>query len=181
MKERYRVHRFDISMANKKFKETGLALSTIKTDCRNTPPEIQADFATCLFNSIDFLNESGQLKAFKSLYGAIKPNGRIIVDCMNLFAIEKFIKTTERINDDGYVFWSDKTFDFEENVEHMVFKIIAPTGEIRKKEFSQMHYSPYDLADLVTRAGFKVSNIFGDYEGNPISFESSKIVLLAHK
>ena len=170
-----------LKLAEKRFRERGLKLSTIQADCRDTPSKIQADFATCLFNSIGFLKRPEQLAAFKSLYGAMKPGGKIIVDCMNLFAIPQFVKTTERTRENGYVFRSHKRFDFRENIEHMVFEIISPTGQVRKKEFAQMHYSPHDLADLLTKAGFKVDNIYGSFEGNPISFESSKIVLVAHK
>lgn len=170
-----------LEIAKKRFRERGLTLSTIEVDCRDTPSEIQADFATCLFNSIGFLETLQQLQAFKSLDGAMKPEGKIIIDCMNLFAIPRFVKTTERTREDGYIFRSQKKFDFRENIEHMVFEIISPTGELRRKEFSQVHYSPHDLVELVTKAGFKLDNIYGSFDGDPISFDSPKIVLVAHK
>ena len=170
-----------LETAKQKFQEKGLTLSTIESDCRNTPPEIQADFAVCLLNSVGFLDYKEQLKAFNSLHGAMKPGGKIIIECMNLFMVPHFIKTTGRKREDGFVFRSEKSFDFRENVEHMVFEIISPTNEIRKKKFIQMHYSPHDLSELVTKANFKVENICGNFEGDPISFDSLKIVLVAQK
>jgi len=170
-----------LRIAKKRFQERGLPVSTIEVDCRDTPSEIQADFATCLFGSIGFLETPEQLDAFKSLYGAMKPGGKIIIDCMNLFAIPRFVKTTERKRKDGCIFRSHKRFDFQENRKHMTFEIISPTGETRRKRVSQVHYSPHDLTVLVSTAGFEVDNLYGSLDGDPISFESDNIVLVAHK
>jgi len=170
-----------LDLAKKRFNENNLIASTIETDCRNNPSTIQADFRTCLLNSIGFLKKPEQLRAFKSLYSVLKPGAKIIIDCMNLFAIKRFIQTTERPRKNGSIFRSHKRFDFGENVEYMIFEIIKPNGTIRRKEFTQMHYTPSELRELVERAVFQVNEIYGSFEGVSISFDSSKIVLIAQK
>ncbi len=170
-----------LDLAKKRFNENGLLVSTIESDCRDTPSKVQADFGTCLLNSIGLLKKSEQLKAFISLNNALKPGAKIIIDCMNLLAIKQFIKTTERSGKDGSIYRSYKRFDFRENVEYMVFEIIKPNGEIQRKEFTQMHFTPYDLSELVEKAGFQIDDIFGNFEGDPISFDSTKIILIAQK
>lgn len=63
----------------------------------------------------------------------------------------------------------------------MVFEIIKPNGDIQRKEFTQMHFTHYDLSDLVEKAGFQINDIFGSFEGDPESFDSTKVILVAQK
>ena len=53
-----------IDMAKAMFSNAGIHFTPILADCRQTPPDIQADFAVCMGNSVGFLDHREEVKAF---------------------------------------------------------------------------------------------------------------------
>lgn len=165
------------------FGKENLKVNLILADCRKTPSDIQADYATCLFNSVGFFNDKEQIRAFKNLHHALKPNSRAIVDCMNLFYLANWIKPvndTEREN--GYIFRQRNGFDFPTDTLHSQFEIINDKGEIEeRREFHQRLYTPMELQNILELSGFKVEAMYGNYDQEKMSFESPKIVAVISK
>ena len=75
----------------------------------------------------------------------------------------------------------DGTFDLETNILHKVFNIKSPNGHIESREISQRMYTPRDLEVMLTQAGFIIDELYGDWDGNPISSSSEKIIVIVHK
>ncbi len=65
-----------LDKAKEIFGKENLKVNLVLADCRKTPSNIQADYATCLFNSVGFFNDTEQIRAFKSLYRALKSDGK---------------------------------------------------------------------------------------------------------
>lgn len=165
------------------FDKAGFPVRLIEADSRETPKDIQADFAVCLGNSVGFMTEEEEIKAFTSLNAALRPGARLLLDCMSLFfLLEPIAKgMTESLGEDGCLRRSEGRFDFATNVWHKTFELVKPDGTSVRKEFSQTIYTPQQLVNVLNQAGFTTENIFGDFEGKPLSFESRKIVVLARK
>ncbi len=172
-----------LETAKKRFAGENLALDVVEADCRNTPETIQADYAACFFNTVGFFSDAEQVKAFKSLYQALKPGGKCIVDCMNLFFLAPLIKPVyDTKRDDGYVFRQNNGFDFTTNTLDSVFEIIGPSGGVEEsKEFHQRLYTPMDFKNVIEAAGFRVQGMYGNYKGEPVSFETPQVVVVAGK
>jgi D-alanine-D-alanine ligase len=172
-----------LEQAEQAFAKENLPLETICTDCRRTPQDIGADYATCVFNTTGFFNDEEQLKAFKSLYGALKPGGKIILDCMNLFFISHgFLAEMKRQGEDGRVFNQKNRFDFFSNTLESDFEIIDADGRlIKQKPFSQRMYTPKEMLDLLKSAGFEIDGLFGGYAGEPFTFNIPQIIITASK
>ena len=171
-----------LEIARQKFKEKGKKVKTIEADCKNTPKDIQADYAVCLMNSIGFMNIDDEIKAFKSLHSSLKEGAKFLVDCTSLLYIAKVFQPHFETKDkQGNIYYSDGTFDFETNILHKVFNIKSPNGHIESREISQRLYTPRDLEIMLTQAGFIIDELYGDWDGNPISFSSEKIIMIAHK
>lgn len=165
------------------FGKENLKVNLVLADCGKTPSDIQADYATCLFNSVGFFNDREQIRAFKSLYRALKSNGKVIVDCMNLFYLANWIKpANETEREDGYIFRQNDDFDFSTNTLHSHFEIINDRGKIeQRREFHQRLYTPIDLQKILELSGFKVEAMYGNYDQEKISFHTPKIVAVISK
>ncbi|MEN6391859.1 MAG: methyltransferase domain-containing protein [Syntrophomonas sp.] len=169
--------------ARENFKQNGLSIDTIFADCRETPSNIQADYAVCLFNSLGFMNDEEQIKALVSLNQALKPGAKVVMDVMNLLFLAPYIKRPfEAKRPDGCISRQTNSFDFITNTMHSFFEIIDDWGNVRdRKEFYQRLYTPSDLKGLFEAAGFKVDNIFGGFNKEKITFDTPKLVIVAQK
>jgi SAM-dependent methyltransferase len=172
-----------LEVAKTLFDEAGLPVRLIEVDSRHTPPDVQADFAVCLNNSVGFMSEEEEIKAFASLNAALRPGARLLLDCMNLFFLMKPIAeglTENQVKGDR-IRRSKGRFDFKTNVWHKTFQLERPDGTSVQKEFNQTIYTPQQLVNMLRRAGFTTEKLFGDLDENPVSFESEKIILVARK
>lgn len=165
------------------FEEAGLPVRLIEADARETPPDIQANFAVCLNSSVGFMSENEEIRAFLSLNKALQPGARLLVDCMNLFFLTKPITegNSEIQRDDGCIRRSEGRFDFKANVWYKTFELIKPDGTSVRKKFNQTIYTPQQLVSMLKQANFVTENIFGDFNRRPIRFDSRKIILVARK
>lgn len=155
----------------------------VQADSRDTPKDIQADFAVCLSNSVGFMSESEEIQAFSSLNRALRSGAKLLVDCMNLFFLADLIsKAGQEIQqDDGLLRRSEGHFDFTTNVWYKTFDLVRPDGSSMRREFNQTIYTPQQLSAMLKQAGFATQRIYGDFEGSPVRFDSRKIVLIAEK
>lgn len=169
--------------AKEMFKMENLPLTTICTDCRNTPENLNVDYAVCVFCSIGFFNDDDQIKAFKSLYNSLKNGGKFILDCLNLFyLVDKEFEDTKMKRRDGKINIQRNEFDFTNNILHSYYKIVNEKWKVEEEsELYQILYTPKDIISLLIKAGFKIENIYGNYKGEPITFKSPQIVVLSSK
>jgi hypothetical protein len=155
-------------------------LRTILADSRETPSEIQADYAICAGNSVGFLEPNEEIKAFASLNKCLKPTAKVLVDCINLLYIAKELtKETDSTDAEGNIRKSIHSLDMRTNVNHSKFEILLKNGTILSEDFYQTLYTPKDLSDLLESAGFNVLNMFGSLNGDKLSADSRKIYLVA--
>lgn len=169
--------------AKEMFKQENLPLTTICADCRNTPQDLNVDCAVCLFCSVGFFDDEEQIKSFKSLYNSLKKGGKFILDCLNLFFLaDKKFEDTKMKRKDGKINIQRNKFDFSKNILHSYYKIVDEKWKVEEEsEFYQRLYTPMDIASLISAAGFKIENIYGNYNGEPISFSSPQIVVVCSK
>jgi len=169
--------------AKERFQKDDLPVRLIEADSRETPADIQADFAVCLNNSVGLMSEAEEIRAFRSLNEALRPGAKLLIDCMNLFFLSNSIAEgmTETRGEDGSVRRSEGSFDFEANVWYKRFELVNPDGSSRRKEFNQTIYTPQQLVAMLRQSGFAAEKVLGDFDGKPITFDSRKIVLIARK
>jgi ubiquinone/menaquinone biosynthesis C-methylase UbiE len=172
-----------LARARNIFKSNGLEVTTVKADCRKTPKNIRADYALCAFNSIGFLSDAEQLKAFKSLFRALKTKGKVIIDCINqLFIAKYFSKATESKRPDGISCLKQNSFDLLKGILYSDLELANAEGKvIDKKQFAQRIYTPMELKSMLESAGFKVLDMYGSFEGDDLAFDLPQIVAVAEK
>jgi len=162
------------------FNNHKLDLITIHEDCRNTPENIQADYALCTFNSIGFLIDDEQIKAFTSLYRALKKGGKVIIDCINqLFLAKHLQQVMEKKRPDGIKCCQKNKFDLNTSILHSEFQLINDEDITSTWKFCQRMYSPLELEKMLENVGFKVQNMYGNYEGHDLSFDLPQIIAIA--
>lgn len=173
-----------LKQAELEAKKVGVEINTICADFRQTPSSIQADYAINLFTAgLGYFSQKHDLKALKSVYRALKPGAKFLIDTFNLFWLVKNFRQR-----DWHYLPSDKTkkileerdFDFWNNRQHELFIFQNKREGIKEESRAELRiYSPAELVDLLKKAGFKPTELYGDFDGSKFSFDSKRIVMIS--
>ncbi len=161
----------------------GVSLNLVHADFRETPPDIQADYAINMFTAgIGYLSEEDDVKALVSLRNALKPGAHILIDTINLFwIIRNFMPTAWHESADGTKWYLEKRrFDFHTNTNNTacVYRDRSNGKEISCEHALRM-YSPADLARILRAARFVPQDLFGDFDGSEFTLTSKRVVMTA--
>lgn len=161
----------------------GVSLNLVHADFRETPAEIQADYAVNLFTAgLGYLGEENDLFALTSLRTALKPGTRILIDTMNLFWIMRnFMPSSWQESADGTKWYLEKRrFDFWTNtVNTSCVYADNQAGTNTRCDHGLKLYSPADLARVLKAAGFVPSELFGDFDASEFTLNSKRVVMTA--
>lgn len=161
----------------------GVTLNLVHADFRETPFDIQADYAINMFTAgIGYMSEEDDIKALVSLRNALKPGARILIDTINLFwIIRNFMPTAWHESDDGTKWYLEKRrFDFRINTAHTscVYQDRSSGQEMTCDHDLKM-YSPADLARVLRTAGFVPADLFGNLDGSEFDLNSKRVIMTA--
>lgn len=163
----------------------GVSLEWIHADFRETPKEIQADYAVNLFTAgIGYLGEENDIRALQSLRGALKPGARILIDTMNLFWITRnFLPSAWHESEDGTKWYLERRrFDFLTNHVHTTSMYCdRTTGEEMNCEHGLRVYSPTELIRVLECAGFDSPELYGGFDGSDFSLTSKRVIVAAER
>lgn len=173
-----------IKKAKRLAKLAAIKMNFVCADFRNTPQNIQADFAVNLFTSgIGYLEEKDDVAALKSLYFAIKPNAKILIDTMNFtWLIKNYVETGDQLSDDGKIrvvvkrrFNHISSRVIEENI------LLYKDGRWKSHVVNHRIYSVYELNKILTMSGFKIVELYGGFDASPFNFDSRRILVVCEK
>ncbi len=179
----YRVKGIDLSeeaiaTAKKRAKRQGVANVTFEIRDMRHPLNELFDAVLNLFTSFGyFLDDEENQKILSSAAGMLQKEGVFLIDFLNA----EHVKNTLTPEDQGH--YKNLEYSIERFIEDgMVHKIITFTGP---KLDEPVKYSErvklYDKSwfeENLTKAGFEIFDIFGDYHGNTFKEESSQRLLI---
>jgi ubiquinone/menaquinone biosynthesis C-methylase UbiE len=163
----------------------GVKIKTVHADFRKTPADIQADFAINMFTAgLGYLNQSDDELALASLFRALKPGAKFLIDTMSLLWVAKnFSETSWQSDTEGLTRLLEKRkFDFlsgRMNAQYICEN--TQSGRKREEKSSLYIYSPAELAKILERTQFKVMELYGELNGNEFAFDSKRIVMISRK
>ncbi|MBI3632134.1 MAG: class I SAM-dependent methyltransferase [Candidatus Vogelbacteria bacterium] len=160
-------------------------IETVHCDFRETPASVQADFAINLFTAgLGYLGDEGDAFALKSLFHALKPYAKVLIDTVSLFGYAKnYEENNWKLSPDGQKRYLQKrTFNFWNNFQYEVntFQEVATRNE-ESAEVQLKIYCPADLSRILKSAGFAPQELFGNVNGSKFDFDSRRLVMTAQK
>jgi cyclopropane fatty-acyl-phospholipid synthase-like methyltransferase len=174
-----------VRRAEREAEEQGVKLNTIVSDFRETPTEIQADYAVNLFTAgIGHISKADDRVALIALYNALKPGGAFLIDTMSLLWIWRNYSTSRwRESEDGTKRLLEKSiFDFTTNtiMSTWVYQDKA-VGTEESHTFPLHVYSPAELIELFGSVGFGDFKLYSDFTGSEFTIDAKRTVLVCKK
>jgi ubiquinone/menaquinone biosynthesis C-methylase UbiE len=188
LKERgYDVMGLDLSeelldMACSRAYECGQEISFIRCDMREIPFEDHFDLIVNFFTSFGYFeDDADNQRVLLAIAKALKPGGEFLIDYMNPEHVAGNVveRDEKEISDEVYVIqerWMD------ESPRRINKKITLIRGD-EKSTFreSVRMYSHGEMRDMLSAAGLKLTETYGDFSGSRYTRNSTRMVLMGRK
>jgi SAM-dependent methyltransferase len=148
-------------------------------DVRSFQLPAPVDFALNLFTSFGYFEtDEEHLNLLRNIHRNLVDEGMLVLDFFNVDLTLKSLKEKEWFSGQLATYQLTRSL-----VDGKIIKDISFVGEGQEHRYQErvMAYSKSDLESLLVSAGFRVMEIWGDYQGLPFQPTSTRCIFIAQK
>lgn len=167
--------------ARQRAEREGLTITFLQSDMREIDFTDEFDAVINMFTSFGYLeNEAEDEKVLRKVTQALKQGGKFLLDVMNRdWLIRNFQPMGWRADNEGWFVLEERTFDHLSGRMETRWIFVARDG-VRYERLSSIRlYTASELRAMLERAGLQVTNLFGDYDGSPYTWDSQRLIIVA--
>lgn len=161
-------------------------LTFMKGDMREIPFENHFDAVVNLFTSFGYFESDGENEAvILQVNKALRVGGLFLLDYENKFYFvynDVFQKESirQKVGDDAFYLFENS---YDVMKEREIFKAtFIEKGEVKRSSGYDIRlYSYPELSKMLLRNGFEILKVWGDFQGNPYSVKSRRLITLSKK
>jgi SAM-dependent methyltransferase len=176
-----RVVGFDLSMpllSRARHREGNDAAHFVRGDMRRLPfRSARFDLVVNLFTSFGFFSNDAQHQlVIDGAVRVLRPGGAFVIDYLNAaWVVHTLVPLEQRRIGEQRVTIERQVIDGD----RFVMKQFHLESDGRSFIERVRLFSPADLATMIDRAGLRVTDRFGDYDGIPLTDEAPRAILIA--
>ncbi len=166
--------------ARKNSQIAGVEINYMLSDIREFNSEYKFDLALNLFTSIGYFDEDNEnFSVIKKAYDLLKKNGYFVLDYFNKDYLVKNLVPTSVISVNGDRIVQNRSIKGNRVVKNIT---IAKNSQVNEFYESVRLFSFDELSETLSKTGFKIEKVLGDFKGNIFDKTiSSRIIFIAKK
>jgi SAM-dependent methyltransferase len=175
---------FFLKKAEEDAAKAGVKVRFRKGDMRDLPFEAEFDVALNLFTAFGYFETEEEDQEFlTAVVKTLKPNGKFLIDFVNRDRVvrEEWRPKWWQENKNGLLVLDEREFDILASKEHRRQIIIFPDGTRKDSDIHLRLYTLRELLLMCRKVGLKPLEVFGDFDGSPISLYSKRVILITQK
>lgn len=169
-----------LEIAKSDAKKKGITVEYIQKDMREISFKEEFDRVILLFTSFGLFDDEENFKVLENVARSLKSGGLF---CFDTFNRDVFLKhflpymVVEKGND---LMIDRNTFD---SATGRVYnkRIVIRNGKRKDKPFFVRLYNPTEIKDLLSKAGFGIYKMYGDWNAKPFVSDSRRMIIIAKK
>jgi len=164
-------------------REEGVAVRWLERDIREMDFDGEFDGALSLFSSLGyFASDEEDLRVLTGIRRALRPGGLFLLDTMHRDSIAReFLERDWWVTPEGTRVWVEREFDPVEGVSHETLRWRSPEGAEGEKRHSIRVRSATEWRNLLAHAGLPAQEWFGDWDLEPLSHASDRLIALCRR
>lgn len=183
-----------LSIANGKFRDLGVQGKLQRADMRELEFDNEFNLAICGLDSFGHLvTVEDQEACLAGVHRALRESGLVAVDVLN--ATPEVLAA----RDGALALQADFTLGTGQAVKHFVswrvdydrqritvdhiYDAVNLEGAIRRRQGSYVlrYFTRFELEQLLTRSGYAVRNVYGDYHRSEYTADAERLLIVAEK
>jgi SAM-dependent methyltransferase len=161
-----------------------VSLKTVVGDMREIPYQSYFDAIVNMYSSFGYLeSEAEDLRVLESATKASKSGGRLFLDMLNReWAVANYIQNDWHSGEDGTLYVERRDLDLASSRMRVSFTIVEPSGIRRESVGHNIRlYTLTEMTRLLERAGMRVTEVFGGFDGEAYAIGTRRMILCAQK
>lgn len=160
-----------------------LNVNFVHADMREMAFDGQFDGAYCALTTFGYFDEETNLRVATSIFRALKPGGRFLMDTLNRDYIVHELPTRVWWEGDGCVVLEEVDFNFHTSRVTVRRSSVFQDGRQVEHEISIRAYSLHELGKLMRQAGFRVLEVSGSLatKGHFFGATSRNILMICER
>ena len=170
-----------LKAAKEDAKYENLNIEYIQADAREFIRPDYFDTVVNLYISFGYFKEKkDDLKVLQNVYKSLKKDGTFIIETLGKeTASRDFIEAEWFERAGGFMLTEYESLDSWTFLKNRW--ILIKNGKVMEKTFVQRLYSASELKDILTEAGFKEIDIYGDWNMIPYNHLANKLIAVCRK
>ncbi len=172
-----------LAQARSAAREAGVKVRFEQGDMREIPFREEFDAVVNLFTAFGYFDDdSDDQRVIDGAAAALRPAGQLLLDLLNRdWVAANYVRSDSRKGPDGTVYAEQRKFDPVAGRNHVEFMITSPDGAQRKVSHHIRLYVATEISRMIHRAGLTVERSYGGYDGNLLSVETRRMILVSRK
>jgi len=172
-----------IEKAKKNAQSAGVDVEFIVGDARELNFVKEFDAAFMVFTSFGYYGLEDDFKILKSISKALKDNGRFLLDIWNPYrTFQKYAEASRNWWVANNILVIEETsYDYLTGFVNSLRKFFKKGVEIGERKFSVKVYMPWEIKNMMLKAGFQDVAFMGGLDGSKFEIGSRRMVILAKK
>ena len=168
-----------LDLARRDADDRGVEVEYVEGDMRSLPWTERFDRVVIWFTSFGYFGEDENRRVLAEVQRALRPGGRLAVDVHNRDAFARAYQPAHLSERDADLMIDVHSMDVvNSRVESE--RIVVRAGAVRRMHYSIRIYAFTELRDLFRATGF-ADVTATDHDGQPLAFESRRMVVVGHK
>ena len=184
----YRVTGIDLSLpllirAADEAQRRSLSVNFVHADMREMAFDAQFDGVYSFLTSFGYFDEETNLKVATSIFRALKPGGRFLLDMLNRDYIVTDLPTRVWWEGEGCVVLEEVDFNYQTSRLMVRRSVVFQDGRQAEHEMSIRAYSLHEVGRLLRQAGFRILEVSGGIatRGNFFGAASRNVMVLCER
>lgn len=169
-----------LELAQRDALERRVHVEYLQADMRQITFQNAYDRVLLMFTAFGYFNDSENLLVLKNITRALKPGGHLLFDILNRDTFLKGFSPDHVTEKDGNLMIDRHIFD---SLTGRLYnrRIVIREGVRREKPFFIRMYNASEIQSLLAQVGMQLVNIYGDWESNPLTIDSRRMIIVSQK
>jgi SAM-dependent methyltransferase len=169
-----------LELARRDADARGVQVDYRQGDMRHLDFEAEFGRVMMLFTSFGYFEDDDNFRVLINVAHALTPDGLFILDVPNRDMAMKNLLPAHVTEKNGDLMIDRVSFDTLTGRLHNR-RIVIRDGVCKDKPFFVRLFNPTELRDWLMRAGMDIEQLFGGYDGSPLSEDSRRMIVVAKR